>query len=225
MSKELWSQEYLRKGIPSSFRDDPTKVVTHFVSFLRERNLTCGNALDIGCGKGRNAFYLAESGFNVDALDWVPENVREINSQAVDHLLPITAHCQSVVEPWPLVASEVDIAIDIFCYKHIVDKNLQSQYRQHLGSALKRGGYYLISLAADDDGFYGPLLEQSTDPKHKLIIDPYSNIGSFLYNLDEITSEFSEGFSLVKAENTRSKSPMYGKEYARSVLNLIFQKR
>ena len=47
------------------------------------------------------------------------------------------------------------------------------------------GKYYLISLAADEDGFYGPLLESSSDLKHKLIVDPHSNIGSFLYNKEE----------------------------------------
>lgn len=224
MTKELWSEEYARQGIPSSFRKEATKVVMQTISLLAERGIKSGMALDLGCGKGRNAFFLAANGFDVIALDFVSENVAWINATAKEVKIPIHAHCQSVVDPWPVRPDQVDFAIDIFCYKHIVDKNGQAKYRQNLISALKKGGYYLISLAADDDGFYGPLLSCSPDIKCKAILDPYSHIGSFLYSLDEIIAEFSGDFIVVKMENARSVSPMHGKEYPRSVLNVLFQK-
>ena len=52
------------------------------MSFLKDKGLVSGKALDLGCGKGRNALYLAESGIDVLALDWVQENVDEINAKA-----------------------------------------------------------------------------------------------------------------------------------------------
>jgi tellurite methyltransferase len=43
----------------------------HPSAFLRERltDLPRGRALDVACGVGRNALYLAEQGYRVDALD------------------------------------------------------------------------------------------------------------------------------------------------------------
>lgn len=220
---ENWEKEYLSQGIPSSYRTDPAKVIVNFMTFLEEMGFRGQEALDLGCGKGRNAFYLAEHGYHVTGIDLVAGNIAEINRTAHERGLAVEGFCQSVTEPWPL-QGQVDVAIDIFCYKHIVNKQGQRAYRHYLAAALKDNGFYFLSLAADDDGFYGPLLAGSPDPIHKLVIDPFANIASYLYSLDEITQEFSDTFKLVKASKVQSVSPMHGKEYQRQVLNLIFQK-
>ncbi|MCI0382414.1 MAG: hypothetical protein L0207_05125 [Chlamydiae bacterium] len=58
-----------------------------------------------------------------------------------------------------------------------------------------------------------------------MVIDPHSKIASLLYNLDEIGKEFSATFHLIEAKKIASTSPMYGNEYQRQVLSLIFQKK
>lgn len=58
--KLAWEEEYQRKGIPSSFRKDPAKPVIEFLAWLKKQKNLSGNlAADIGCGLGRNSFYLA----------------------------------------------------------------------------------------------------------------------------------------------------------------------
>lgn len=225
MFQSLWKQEYERRGIPSSFRLDPTKVVIQFLSFLKERGFQGSSAIDLGAGKGRNSFYLSQNGFSVFSIEWLQENVDEINQNAANNKLPISAYRQSVSAPWPASSESMDIAIDIFCYKHVVDKEEQRKYRQELYRTLKPSGYYLLSLAADDDGFYGSFLKEPPYNEGKLIIDPYSQIPSLLYSLEEIVEEFSNFFTLVQGKKETSYSPMYGKDYQRSVLNLIFQKK
>ncbi|MCI0382413.1 MAG: methyltransferase domain-containing protein [Chlamydiae bacterium] len=93
-ASQLWKEEYRRKGIPSSYREDPTKTLIHFTSFLESKELLSGKALDLGCGRGRNAFYLASKGYSVTCLDLVSENIDEINRRAIEMKLPITAFCQ-----------------------------------------------------------------------------------------------------------------------------------
>jgi SAM-dependent methyltransferase len=223
--QQLWETEYERQGIPSSYRGTPTKAVAGFVSFLQGLGIYSGSGIDLGCGKGRNAFFLAESGYHVVGLDLVETNAQEINARAAEQNLPVKAYSQDIATPWPVKSEQLDFAIDIFCYKHIVDKEAQRNYRKHLKEALKMNGYYLLNLASDDDGFYGPLLSNSPDPAHKLVIDPYSQISSLLYTLEEIIHEFSDALHLVEAKKVSSVSPMYGKEYPRQVLSLIFQKK
>ncbi|MFS8563586.1 MAG: class I SAM-dependent methyltransferase [Rhabdochlamydiaceae bacterium] len=220
----VWSEEYQRKGIPSSFRKDPTQALVEFMAWYQRRNLKPGYAADIGCGQGRNSFYLVKEGFTVTALDLLQENADLINEEAKKRHLPLSAYGQNAAAKWPISSDSLDIAVDIFCYKHIVDKKAQKLYRAELAQALKPGGYYFVSLASIHDGFYGPLLTTSPDFASKLIIDPHSQIPSFLYSLDELIEEFSDTLHLVEAEEKQSKSPMYGKEYSRSVLNCIFRK-
>ena len=123
-----------------------------------------------------------------------------------------------------MISDSLEIVIDVFCYKHIVNKQKQSSYRKELSRTLKSQGFYFISLASEKDGFYGPLLEHSTSNEEKLIIDPYSNIPSFLYSADGLAQEFSDQFELIQMHEQTSSSPMYGKEYPRCVINAIFRK-
>lgn len=220
-----WETEYKKRGIPSSYRQEPTKVLIDFVAFLKQKSIQEKKALDLGAGRGRNAFYLAEEGYQITCFDLVQENILEINQKAKELHLPITAFCHDVTLPWPVQPHEFSVAIDIFCYKHIVNKELQKNYRKWLHSSLKDGGYYFLSLASDDDGFYGPLLNSSPDPSSKLIIDPFCHIASYLYSIDDITQEFSDTFQVVDVKKTTSFSPMHNKEYERRVLNFTLKKR
>jgi SAM-dependent methyltransferase len=60
----------------------------NLVSYLDQGRLVPGRALDLGCGPGRNAIWLARAGFEVDAVDlspaalaWAAERAREAGVQ------------------------------------------------------------------------------------------------------------------------------------------------
>lgn len=224
--KKAWSEEYKRKGIPSSFRKDPTKTLVEFMYWWKRKNYPLrGIAADIGCGLGRNSFYLASLGFAVYGLDLLEENVRQVNEVALDKKLPVQAFAHDVSTDWPVDSHAFDVVIDVFCYKHILTKEKQAIYRQQLWRALKPQGIYFISLASENDGFYGPCLNDAIDRKTKQIVDPFSKIPSFLYSLNDLKNEFSDLFEPLELDEQRSKSPMYEKEYSRAVINGIFTKR
>lgn len=222
--KQAWSEEYLRKGIPSSFRTDPTKTVVEFISWLKQIKQLQGHAADIGCGLGRNSFYLAAQGFKVTGIELLEENTKAVNAYAATHKLPVHAYAQDAATVWPIEPASQDIAIDVFCYKHIVNKEKQAKYRQELWKTLKPGGFYFISLASEKDGFYGPLLEHSKNHAEKLVVDPFSKIASYLYAPDDLKREFANGFEVIEMKEQTSRSPMYGKEYPRMVINAIFRR-
>ena len=51
--------------------ENPSKIVVDFCSMAKK-----GRALDIACGTGRNAIYLAHQGFTVDAIDISDEGLK-----------------------------------------------------------------------------------------------------------------------------------------------------
>lgn len=222
---EAWTIEYQKQGIPSSFRNEPSGNACYFVQFLLERSIHAKSAIDLGAGRGRNAFYLAKHGLAVEAIEFVSANAAFINQHAKEHDLKVKCSCQSVTDALPFESSSFDIGIDIFCYKHQTDKSLQDRYRQELSRILKPKGYFLLSLAGDDDGYYGPLLETSPDPKNKVIIDPIANVKSILYNRADFENEFKDYFDILDFQHKLEKGPMHGREYVRSTLNFIVQNR
>ncbi len=64
--RERWNGKFDEKGM-ESFGEEPSGWLIQHESLLRE--LSDRRALDLACGNGRNAFYLAELGFETDALD------------------------------------------------------------------------------------------------------------------------------------------------------------
>lgn len=222
---QAWSLEYEKKGIPSSFRKDPSKPVIEFITSLKNYKHLGHIAADLGSGQGRNSFYLASECFEVTSIDLIPENAALINRWAQTQNLKIEAFSQSVTDPWPIQENSLDVAIDVFCYKHILTKEKQRRYRKELWKALKPEGIYFISLASEQDGFYGPLLETSPNREEKAIIDPFSGIASFLYSTQSLKEEFSDLFEIIEMKEQTSESPMHGTLYARRMINATFKKR
>lgn len=224
--KEAWANEYKKQGIPSSYRKGPTNALVEFISWLETQpSNEKQKVADLGCGLGRNSFYLASRGFSVIAIDLLQENTDAVKREAERTNLPIHTFAQDVSSTWPIMANSLDVAIDIFCYKHITNKQLQKNYRKELWNALKPNGFYFISLASINDGFYGPLLQNSPCPMENMVVDPYANVPSYLYSISDLSNEFSDMFSVIEGSEKTSSSPMHGKTYTRKVINLILQKR
>ncbi len=215
MKPDLWEEEYKNKGIPSSFRDTPTRIVKLFAEKYKER----GNALDIGCGRGRNSIFLAQNGYRVHSVDFVESVLRELDEKAENEKLNIKTFCQSVTEPLPFADHSFDLVIDIFCYKHQIDAKLRASYRKEMLRVLRPSGFLVLSLAGKNDGFYGPLLK----PGSNVIIDPYTEIASVLFDKEDIENEFSD-FDITEYMPTSDESPMHGKTYKRETLNFIMKK-
>ncbi|WP_068467959.1 class I SAM-dependent methyltransferase [Candidatus Protochlamydia phocaeensis] len=221
--KSLWKKEYSQQGIPSSYKTQPSQAVIHFMQFLEEQHKTAGPILDLGCGKGRNSLYFAEKGFDTFSIDLLPENSLFIQELASKLKLPLKAYCQSVTDPLPFAAKTFESAIDIFCYKHQTDEQQRFQYRQELHRVLKDDGFYLLSLASYEDGFYGPL-RQDLSKTYGTIIDPFTSIPSVIFSKEDIEQEFQPLFNIVGFTQRESTSHMHGQLYPRVILEFIMQK-
>ena len=147
---ELWYDEYVQKGIPSSFKEEPSGPLIELVSFLK--NNICPNslALDLGCGRGRNSNLLAQHKFDVHSIDFVPELVDDLCHQS--ELLGLTdrihTYCRSLTEPWLFATQMFDVVIDTFCYKHQVNIEEKEIYRRELARVMKPAGYIYSHLLA-----------------------------------------------------------------------------
>lgn len=65
-ARERWNERYRRDG-DAAFGRDPSQWLVEQRSRLQTHRK--GRALDLACGPGRNSLFLAELGFEVDAVD------------------------------------------------------------------------------------------------------------------------------------------------------------
>ncbi len=70
------------------FGADPDPLLVRFYSLLERRH----RVLDMGAGQGRHTFFLARSGFEVDAVDVSAEAVKAVTATAAREGLPVRAY-------------------------------------------------------------------------------------------------------------------------------------
>jgi SAM-dependent methyltransferase len=106
-----------------------------------------GQVLDLACGNGRNALFLAEKGFSVTALDYSGEGLEQLGREAARRRLAVaTRRVDLECEPTLPVAA-CDLVIDFF-YLH---RPLLPQLRQ----AVRPGGMAVLRTFSSAGPFPG----------------------------------------------------------------------
>jgi tellurite methyltransferase len=86
--KPFWEESYKRPGKLDTFGDGkPSEVVVKAAATLPKGI----KALDLGCGEGRNALYLASLGFKTHASDISESGIAKLNDVANEKELAIDA--------------------------------------------------------------------------------------------------------------------------------------
>jgi len=106
--------------------------------------------LEYGCGTGPGACFLAERGFQVDAIDLIPMAIEMAKELAQERNLDIHYEVGDICE-LPHQGKRYDMIVDSYCLQCIVtDADRQSVFSA-VRARLKPTGYYLVSTAMFDE--------------------------------------------------------------------------
>ena len=103
------------KRTPPFLRNVPDE---NLVGFVEQWNLRSGSAIDLGCGIGRNAIYLAKTGFRVDAIDLSRTAISRGRQSAEEGRVRVNFIVGSVFDI-PLRENHYDVAYDSGLYHHL----------------------------------------------------------------------------------------------------------
>jgi cyclopropane fatty-acyl-phospholipid synthase-like methyltransferase len=140
-----------------------------------------GCALDLGCGYGRASIYLAQHGWQVDAVDFVPEAVREATKRARAANVGdrISFHVASVTD-LSFLAGPYAFALDVGCL-HVLSERGRQAYHKELLRLLPPGASFLLFARLRETG-------EEVDP------DPPGLTEAGILAL------FTDGFDLTRSE-------------------------
>lgn len=139
-SRQRWNERYGGEGF-EPFPDAPAQWLVEHAALLRELPGAGGpqRALDVACGDGRNARWLAELGYEVVAVDVSDVAIGEMARAAADRGLRVDARALDL-EREPLPAGPYDVVV---CMSY-----LQRDLFERLAGALAPGGVVLYETFA-----------------------------------------------------------------------------
>lgn len=109
-------------------------------SIVREASklIPAGRALDLACGTGRNALYLARSGWSVLAVDYSASALEKVRQRTVADGVQIESLLEDLTD-WALPTDSFDLICDC--------RYLQRDLFPRIESALKPGGIFVAVIA------------------------------------------------------------------------------
>lgn len=138
--KPFWEEEYL--DLEKSTFGDPSKEVVDIVPYLKKD----ARILDVGCGDGRHAAYLAKLGFEVDAFDISKNAIKKLDYLCARENIKIkTKVCDILDYDFQY---DYDLII-VHGVLQFVDRSMQPKILELLKKWTKPGGYHIIALFTD----------------------------------------------------------------------------
>lgn len=134
----FWEASYLDEGQPDPFGEPSSEVVD-----LAGRLPAGARVLDLGCGAGRHALYLAHRGFRVTAVDISPAAIHRLSSRARTERVEVDAWtCDASTfpfgEPFDLIVAHGIL--------HLMHSEPRDALIERIRRATRPGGYNVIAV-------------------------------------------------------------------------------
>lgn len=138
------------RGLPSWDTGRPQPVIVQ----LADTGLITGGVLDVGCGTGDNALFLAERGFRVTGVDSAPSALTAARAKARARGLEVSFALMDVLELARL-AERFDTVIDSGLL-HVFSDPDRERFIRGLHTVLVPGGYYHLLCFSEHATLPGP---------------------------------------------------------------------
>lgn len=122
---------------------------------LYETGRIAGKVLDVGCGTGENALYLAQRGLEVVGIDGAPRAIAMARAKRKARGLKVRFDVADALD-LPLQERPFDTVIDSGLF-HVFSDEERPRLRQSVGRVIKPGGTYLMMCFSErEPGDWGP---------------------------------------------------------------------
>ena len=133
MSRERWDERYEVKELV--WKADPNRFLVEELD-----SLVAGRALDLACGEGRNALWLASKGWQVTGVDFSPVGLEKARQLTAERGLVVSWIEADVVE-WEPPSASFDLVVVMYLHIHAEQRRL---VLEHAKAALAPLGKLLI---------------------------------------------------------------------------------
>jgi SAM-dependent methyltransferase len=151
---DWWSELFADRSKPCPFFVEwPDE---NLAGWFSEGTLRPGRVLELGCGNGRNATYLANMGCSVDAIDFSRQALEWARERAQSAGAAVNFHHCPILEA-EFTEGSYDLVYDSGCFHHL-PPHRRMDYAELVSRALKpRGSYGLVCFRPEAGSGYTDL--------------------------------------------------------------------
>ena len=120
-----------------------------FVELVRAGELNIGGVLDVGCGTGENALYLAEKGFSVVGVDLATRAIDAAKAKSTERKLKVDFRIANALS-LEFKNDYFDNAIDSGLFHTFNDSN-RVDFAIEIARVIKTGGKYFMLCFSDKE--------------------------------------------------------------------------
>jgi len=113
-------------------------------------DLPSKNVLEIGCGSGTNAIWLAQQGYDVTATEVAPTALELAGKKASEAKVRITFKLSDICEEAPIDQHSVGFVFDRGVF-HVMPADKRSLFVDRVSATLMPGGYWLCMAGSSDE--------------------------------------------------------------------------
>ncbi len=223
-----WEKEHKRPyALPSLASPDVSGGVISFWKYFVRANKGPEHpiGLEICCGKGRNAIWLAKSGAWMEAFDFSASAIKTAKSRIPAKVAgKISFSKHDAVRRWPFPRDHFDFVIDCFASTDIDGVKNRKLAGSELYRVLKPGGYFFIYTNSTKSELYKTMLQASyrVDEPNAFY---YPGINKFekVFDEAELDALYCR-FVLREKRSVRRRSKVIGRQCAWEHFWRIYQK-
>lgn len=183
-----WEQLYQARFTPW----DVKRPDSHLVAVVQKTPIRPCRALELGCGTGTNAIWLARQGFDVTAMDLSATALEQARTKEGAHA------CAFVLADFfddPLPGTEFGFVFDLGCLHGFSNGEHRDMLARRIAHCLREGGFWLnISSSLDGQAVCPSRLSAG---QITAAVEPYFEILSLTAtHLDNLSAEDKQAMGL-----------------------------
>ncbi len=216
MQDIVWEREY-RNPLLVTKSDEPQKDTLRFLKWLKkEQGIILGNlaVLDLGCGTGRNANYVAGLGNNVIGF--------EVSTTALDLArarglgFSVNYQHQNIGAKYPLADNSTDLILDVTSSNSLNEKEREI-YLSETARVLKSGGYFFVkTLCKDGDQNAKAMIKKNPGPEVDTYINKDMGLVERVFTEKDFRGLYSKDFQILYLEKKTSYTRFKNQSYKRN---------
>lgn len=192
------------------------KSTEELEAFLKSNHPPVGEALDIGCGEGRNSLLLARYGYHVHAIDASSEGIQKLEKYARSHDFETIECSVADARTLQLAPNSYDAIVAVTILDHMTEGE-GKKVTESLITSLKPGGFiYIEAFTIHDPG--------AAAPKEGETISETASFVQHYFDESELATWFT-GLETALYEEIMKYDDSHGEPHYHGLARLIARKR